>query len=188
MRGRRSRRYIRDVTHLYDSTRSRITLRTGTSGLFSAMAHDLEIEATGVRGEAEFEGSEPRGWLECPVTGLHVLGPVKHGRVDTQGLSPAERAEIERRIRELVLPMDLVRVDATPGKLRVRGPKSTEELSVRMERKDEGDVATFAGTVTLSMKRMGVGEVKGPLGAFKVTDAVEVTFRAVFVKRVLPSS
>ena len=176
------------MTHLFDSTRSRITLRTSTSGLFSAMAHDLEIEATGVRGEAEFESGEPHGWLECPVAGLHVVGVVKHGRVDMQGLSPAERAEVERRIREMVLPMDLVRVEATPGKLRVRGPKATEEVPARMERKDEGDVATFAGAVTLSMKRMGVGEVKGPLGAFKVTDAVEVTYRAVFVKRALPSS
>jgi hypothetical protein len=168
------------MTLRLDPSRSRIALRTGTSGLFSAVAHDLEIEAREPRGEADLEGDEPRGWIECPVHALHVVGVVRRGRVEASVLSNGDVADIERRIRREVLPMERVRIDALAEKLTVHGPRARQVIAWRTDRREENGAVTFSGETDLSLRALGIGDVKGPLGAFKVADLVRVLYRVTF--------
>jgi hypothetical protein len=169
------------MPHRIDLARSRIAIRTGTTGLFSAVAHDLEIEARELRGEADLDGDAPHGWIECPLRSLRVVGVVRRGRVETNVLSSGDVGDIERRVRTEVLPMESVRIEADTRQLTVHGPRAKQTLTWRPDRRDEAGAVTFAGETPLSLTALGVGVVKGPLGAFKVADAVRVIYRVTWI-------
>lgn len=169
------------MDHVLDPSRSEITLHTGTTGLFSAVAHDLEIAVREPRGEASFDAASAHGWIECPVRALVVVGAVKRGRVDAGVLSAGDRGDIERRIREVILPIPVVRIEATVDEIAVQGPSATQRLPARWTRADENGAIVLRGAMSLSLKKLGIAEVKGPLGAFRVADEVAVSFRVVWV-------
>jgi hypothetical protein len=164
-----------------DLGESTFVVRTRAKGLLARLAHDLELRA------ARFEGTvalaEDASWsaeLRFPVNELKVAGTLRGDVVDTAVLSGSDRAEIERRVREDVLPVALVEVGVRgssreSGEAVVRvGPK---EQRVRFTMKSAGERDAIEGRLTLSLAALGVGEIKGPLGAFKVSDAIEVLFR-----------
>src|SRR5437667_12856762 len=84
-----------------DPALSRVAVYTFAEGLFSALAHDLEIVAGDVSGEADGEKAEVR----VGVAALKVSGVMKRGRLDRDVLSESDRAAIEKQIREAVLPL-----------------------------------------------------------------------------------
>jgi hypothetical protein len=162
-----------------DPERTRVLLRTEAEGLLSALAHDLEIRAHDVTGS--FEGTH--GSVEVPVDGLRVVGAVKRGQVDPAVLTARDRGDIERRICEEVLTGGArVEVDVELAgdlvKLVVRAPRGTQAVSCGVRR--EGNRAR--GECDLSLSALGVGSVRGPMGAFRVSDRVTVTFDAYFVE------
>jgi hypothetical protein len=161
---------------------SRIALRTRAKGLLSRLAHDLEIVAEGFDGSVEIDGERWSGELRLPVKGLVVAGALRGGHVDRDVLSPSERAEIKRRIVSLHLKVEAVEVSLrgdslSGGEAVVRAGKAEQRVrfSVAVDRGDGGALAG-EGRIRLSLAALGVGEVKGPLGAFKLDDAVEVHF------------
>jgi hypothetical protein len=164
-----------------DPDRSSITLRTRAGGLFSVVAHDLELTARVSRGELKKEGDQYEGELAIEPSSIRVVGVIKRGSVDRNVLSASDVRDIEGRIareifggvREIV-----VRGSGTPrsAKIRVTGKRETI-ADVRIS--DENNAFSARGSV--SIKGLGLDEVKGPLGAFVIKDAVEVDATIAFV-------
>lgn len=104
-----------------------------------------------------------------------MTGALKKGRVDEGVLSVGDRFEIDRRIREELLAGE-VRVTATrQGRdlelavVAPRGRQSVRATAAITERDGSLDVRC---ELSLSMKALGVGPVKGPMGVFRVKDEV----------------
>ncbi len=169
-----------------DPKASSITVHTRAKGMLSRFAHDLELEAS--RYDVELDVQEGERWnaeLSFDVRGLRVVGVLKGNRVDRAVLSAADREDIERRIVSEHLRTDRVMVHAEGerfdrAEVTVTAARAEQRLSVplEVERRDAGALAVRA-TLSLSLSRLGVKEVKGPLGAFKVDDAIEVNVSLV---------
>src|SRR5271155_3433850 len=83
-----------------DAARSRVAIYTMAEGLFSALAHDLELVAGDVQGEA----TETTAEVRVAVASIKGSGVMKRGKLDTGVLSSADRETIERQVRDDVLP------------------------------------------------------------------------------------
>ncbi len=169
-----------------DAERSALTIRTRAEGLLARVAHDLELRAGTLAGD--FEGDSGR--VRVPIAGLRVVGAVKRGALHEGALSASDKAEIERRIREVVLAgSDEVHVDVTltgtRASLRVHAPRGTQQLECEVQREDAGSAdrggVRVRGRCALSLAALGVAPIKLPLGAGRVADAVEVRFEAQLV-------
>lgn len=165
---------------------STVTVRTGTEGLFSRMAHRLELVAQPVDGRGEREGEVLRGALRVRAQDVHVSGVVRGDRVDAHVLTADDVAAIDARVGGELFggPSTFdIEVDARAGggTVAVSSPRGKATSKVRLSVVDEGASLRVTGEVRLSLRALGAGPVKGPLGAFRVADEVEVTFRGLFV-------
>jgi hypothetical protein len=161
-----------------DPEKTTLTVRTKAEGFLSKLAHDLELRAHHVSGT--FDAG--RGTIRVPIDGLRVAGVVKRGKLDTTVLSTHDRSDIEKRIVDEVLAggshveVD-VEVDDARAQLTVRAPRGKQTVQCSLAR----DGHRARGECALSLSALGVHTVKGPMGAFRVADRVEVAFEAVFV-------
>lgn len=175
-----------------DPSRSRVAVYTFAEGLLSALAHDLEIVAMDVSGEADGDKAE----LRIAVGSLRVIGAMKRGRLDRDVLSASDRDAIEKQIRSEVLPG----VEVVARGERAGGSASVEltvprgkpaRVSCKVHVSDEPGATADAqdaqstrvrikGTADVSLKAIGAPPVKGPMGAFRVSDKVRVDFDLVF--------
>lgn len=162
---------------------STFTIRTRAEGMLSKLAHDLELVADGVTAEVDVDGETWRAGLVFPVDRIDVVGTLDGDRVDRGGLNRIERMEIKRRLRKEVLPDRTVRVVAegssfAEGKLTLLAPTGQHEVPLRELRVEaaNGDQLVVEGRSFVSLRALGIKEIKGPLGAFKVSDAVELRF------------
>ena len=166
-----------------DLAASSIVIRTKAKGLLARLAHDLEIRADGFEGNVASDGERWQVDLTFAVNKLTVVGALKSGRVDSSVLSESDRREIERKIREEVFVGGAVTVSGSGkndrGDLTVSAPAGKQSVQVRLDVKQDGGTTTASGSVQLSLARLGVKEIKAPLGAFKVADLVEVIARVV---------
>jgi hypothetical protein len=173
------------VTLIIDSANSKLSIRTRATGMLARLAHDIELAAADIRGQAVRNDEGFSGELVVPVSGLRVVGQLHGDRLDPAGISNSDRLEIERKIREEVFlgtkEIHLrgrgtawnradVTVETTRGKMSV-------PISIRGSEAD-GRVR-ISGRTELSLAALGVREIKGPVGAFKVKDAVEVLFEII---------
>lgn len=171
-----------------DPGASKLVLRTRAVGLLARLAHDLEIVATDLRGHGGPDGDGWTGELSVPVASLRVAGALKGEMVDPSVLSGSDRAEIERRVREEVLVGGSEVVVKAKGASRDRGEvtvtlgASSARVKVTLATADRQEGAVdVKGRCELSLRGLGGQEVKGPLGAFKVSDTIEVLFDLVLV-------
>ena len=166
-----------------DPSASKLVVRIRAAGLLARLAHDLEIAATDLSGRARENGETWSAELRVPVAGLRVAGTLRGDTLVPEGLSPSDRAEVERRIRQDVLRgTSVIQVQASgetrdrahaeaslaAASARTTAPMSTRDLS--------GGAVSAAGACRLSLAALGIHEIKGPLGAFKVRDDIEVRF------------
>jgi hypothetical protein len=162
---------------MIDFEASSVRVRTRAKGLLARLAHDLELRATRFEGTVELDGASWSAELRFPVRELKVAGTLRGDAVDSEVLSSSDRAEIERRVREDVLPVPAVEVSLR-GSSRESGEAivrvGSKEQRVRFNVKAVRE--SMEGRLTLSLSALGVAEIKGPLGAFKVSDAIEVLF------------
>jgi len=166
------------VTYSIDPSRSTLTLRTRAGGLFSALAHDLELAGKIARGSATREGERWEGELAIEPSSIKVVGAVKRGEVDRNVLSASDVRDIESRIvsdvfggvGELVIRCSGT-VDAPT--LRVTAKRETL-MNAKVSVKNDDAARVFHAKGTVSIKGLGLNEVKGPLGAFVIKDDVEV--------------
>jgi hypothetical protein len=172
------------VTELrLDPAASRLLVRTRAAGLFARLAHDLEFQASQISGHARVEGRDWTAELTIPVMGLVVTGTLRDEALDPAGLSPSDRQEVEQKTREQILRGTrevLVRawgsaldraeahVELASGRAQVAAPLTTRELA--------GGALEVSGACWMSLRSVGVAEVKGPLNAFKIRDEIEIRF------------
>lgn len=170
----------------FNPQESRLILHTKATGLLSRFAHDLEIAASGMSAEVSLDGDAWKAEVRVPVSGLSVVGVLRGGLVDKGVLSDADRAEIENKIRrEVFSGRAEVRVSAG-GEARSRGEAAvlvgskSERVRVSQEAVEKGaGKIEVSGRLEVSMKKLGLEEVKGPLGAFKVSDTILVVYTMV---------
>ncbi len=173
---------------------SELTVETKAVGMLAKLAHDLSIVANEVDAAAVVSGDQLEVKVRVPVARLSVRGVRKGGTVDESVLSASDRAEIQRRLREEVIkPAEVVATltvpassIAEPGK-RTAAAKGTVEIGARRASVtgnmalDVTDArATAEGRVRVNMPSLGITPPKGPLGAFKVHEDVEIVVRLVF--------
>lgn len=168
-----------------DPAASRLAIRTRATGMLARLAHDLEISAAEVRGHARLDG-DGAGWtaeLLVPVSGLSVAGVLHGDRLDPAGLSASDRGDVERKMRDEVLRGTReVRVEASGrsrahAEARVHLHSGAASISSALTtREAPGGALTVAGTAHLSLRALGIPEIKGPLGAFKLKDDLEIRF------------
>lgn len=173
------------VNLVLDPAGSRVHVRTFAEGLFARLAHDLELACRDVEGEGHYAPDAGSGsaTLEVPITGIYVVGVRKGAAVDEQGLSPSDKHDAIEKMRHDVFHTTAqdarVRVEASldQGKARVRvvapSGRSTE-VTLAPRLRSEGDVVHVAGTFPVSLQALGSDVVKGPMGAFRVKDLVEI--------------
>lgn len=166
-----------------DPKRSSVRLRTFAEGLFSRLAHDLELRCGGLSGTAADERSAT---IVVPVLGITVAGTLKNDEVDATGLSPSDQADCLSKMRREVFHVrgseDAVRVEAALDRVRVIPPngKTVERKVALVPKKQDDGALRVQGTIALSLREIGSDPVKGPMNAFRVKDDVEVLFDVVF--------
>jgi hypothetical protein len=170
------------VSAAIDFEASTVTIRTRAKGMLARLAHDLEIDASDFAGEVELDGDAWTASLVFDAAKLRVVGVPKGQRVDRTVLSSSDKDEIEQRMRtELRGGRVEVRAEGSDrrrGEVKVKAAAGEQTLpvSISVEERSDGELVA-KGELKLSLKRLGIQEIKGPLGAFKVDDAVEVAFR-----------
>ena len=169
----------------FDSQASTFTIRTRAEGMLARFAHDLEISADTVEAEVERDGEAWRATLHIPVRQLRVVGTVNNGRVDTSVLSAKDQRDITQRLHNEILPGEHVVVRASGDSteradVEVTVPRGAQRMCIPLRCDTRADGALeVLGRVTLSLRALSIREIKAPLGAFKVSDAVEVAFVVV---------
>lgn len=168
-----------------DSANSKLTIRTRAAGLLARLAHDLEFTAADIRGQAVRNDQGISGELIVPVSGLRVAGQLHGDRLDPAGTSHSDRLDIERKVREEVFH------GATEIHVRGRGtawnhvdvtvetPLGRMSIPLSIRGSEADGRVRISGRTEVSLAKLGVREIKGPLGAFKVKDAVEVLFEII---------
>lgn len=169
-----------------DAAKSHLRIETRAKGLLAKLAHDLSIEGHGPKGSFAVEGDAFTFTLEIPVASLRVAGVRKGGHVETGVLSSGDLADIHKKLRDEVLvgsssvtvsakgtaPADDAK-DASV-ELTVRAGRGEQRVRTRLTLVRDGDRITATGMATVSLEALHIPPVKGPLGAFRVDDAIEV--------------
>ncbi len=172
--------------------KSSVRIHTFAEGMFSRLAHDLELRCTKLEGRATRSDSAPdsgTATLEVPIEGI-AFGGILHGdRVDESGLSVGSPSDVIEKMHKDVFqgrasgPVRLeVTLDAGSARIRIVPPNGRAvERTVRPTLTDEaGGSVRVKGMVDVSLAAIGSATVKGPMGAFRVKDRIEVLFDAVF--------
>jgi hypothetical protein len=166
-----------------DPARSRVAVYTFAEGLFSALAHDLEllVEGSGLSGESDGTNAAE---VRVRVEAIRVSGVMKKGRLETGVLSAGDREAIEKQIRQDVLPgAEVVARGTLDGKrasIEVSAPRGSGRVTCDVTVDAEGEGKRVRGKVEVAMSSLGCPPVKGPMGAFKVRDRVRVEFDLAF--------
>lgn len=169
------------TTNRLDPTGLTLDVCTRREGVLARVGHDLRIRATGVRLEHDASGLV----VAVPVSGLGVVAVRTPRGDDATKLSSADRATIERHLREDVLdaashPEIVASVRArAEGRavaarivLVLRG--SRQELDLTLHRSTDG---AWAGAVTFAPSRFGIAPFRAMMGALRVADEVTTDVR-----------
>ncbi|MCL2725357.1 MAG: hypothetical protein FWD69_13070 [Polyangiaceae bacterium] len=178
-----------------DPSRSQIRLRTFAEGLFSKIAHDLELVCSKLSGTASRDDTSAAmtgtATIEIPIRGIEVAGTLHGSRVDAAGLSTRERHDcLEKMRREVfhvgdegVVRAEIVLRD-TAAHVRIVPPKGkSAEMSARVTVREQEGVIVGQGMLEVSLSAIGSDVVKGPMNAFRVKDRVEVHFEIAFTPK-----
>ncbi len=171
-------------TLLVDSATAKITVRTRAEGLLARLAHDLELIGREVSGNVTVDGDAWTANLSVPVAALRVEGALHGAELDRSALSASDRAQVEQKMRDDVFFGGARAVTAAAHGTSRTGGEATIAIGSRSQRvpvtlsvePTEGGPTRATGRLTVSLAQLGVKPIKGPLGAFRVKDAVEILF------------
>lgn len=179
---------------ILDADKSSIVVRTYAEGILARMAHDLELDVRVASGAATLEGEPgPRatgeGTLVVDIDAVRVRGTLKKGRLDETALSESDKAQILEKIREDVLGARAkgarveVRASLAGGHVDAeltlpRGTTAKARSSVTVT--SEGGGVCLAASFRITVSSLGAKPVKGPMGAFRVRDEIDVVASLVF--------
>jgi len=156
-----------------------ITVRA--EGALARMAHDIRLEARD--GSFELDGDSVRA--RFPVAGIHVALTSRHGKDEFEPPSAKDAGEIEERLRTVALAGgDEVLVTGSREAIEVIAPHGKQRVSPgKLEVREEDGRTVVRGACTLSLAALGTGEIRLPLGAVRVKDAIDVEFAVTVEKR-----
>lgn len=174
-----------EASYEIDVASSRIRVHTQATGLLARLAHDLELEASGFEPELTADGDAWSAELRFSPARLRVVGVRRGERVDETVLSAKDKDDIRQLMDERVFSGVSAVVVRAEGAQRGRGSATVQlhkqqTVSVRhavSQRDDESWLVE--GRCSLSLRALGAKEVKGPLGAFKVHDGIDVLYSVV---------
>lgn len=184
------------TTLRYEQGGSRLTIETRAKGMLAKLAHDLSIEARDANVTASIEAGRVTVVARVRVASLSVVGVRKGGSVDRNVLSTSDRAEIEKKIQNEVFrgPEVVVTMEASLGEGGLADGRRTVDATGRVEAAGKSarvssratvEVASgrakVQGRVRLDLPSLSIAPPKGPLGAFRVDDEVDVDFDLAFV-------
>lgn len=164
-----------------DPEGTRVRVYTFAEGMFSRLAHDLELEAPLAEVTGELDGAGD-GHLDVSFRAgsVRVIGFVKKGVTDEHGPSGSDRADIVER---MLAALGATAESTIRARVEKKGGRVTVDLEVPTGRaKAEAAIREEGGALVArlrySMPTLGMKPVKGPLGAFRLADHVEVEVRA----------
>ncbi|MFO0547607.1 MAG: hypothetical protein U0271_04410 [Polyangiaceae bacterium] len=182
----------------FDSSKSQITIETRAKGMLAKLAHDLSIIVRSYSVTPSVQGGRVSVELRAQGSSLEVDGVRKSGHLDRSVLSAGDKSDIHKRIRDdLFQGQDLVaRLEADgDGWLEaadvsrdveltgaVSHGRASQRVSVRARLESTAAQVVVNGTLRLSLPSLGMTPPKGPLGAFRVDDELEVVFRLHFAR------
>lgn len=180
------------MTWTFDRAHTEISIETTAKGMLAKLAHDLRLLASEPSATiTEKDGGRVEVALTIPVRSVKVDGVRKSGKVDRSVLSTSDRSDIEKKIRDEVLRSPDVKVTVSLASapaagvtapadaiVEVGGQRATVPVRVAIAEKDGRTHAS--GRAKVSMTALRIAPVKGPLGAFRVDDEVDVVFDVAF--------
>lgn len=160
-------------TYNLGPSNGKVWIKTGVEGPGARMAHSLTIEATKWNGTAVVGEDPSQSSLEVSVD---VEGfEVRDGKGGVKPLSDNDRAEIKKSIMNKILGPGQITFKSNSisggnvqGTVTVKGQSAPITVNVS----ESGGKVTANATVVQTA--VGIKPFKGPLGAFRLTDAVEV--------------
>ncbi|MFG1942199.1 YceI family protein [Nonomuraea sp. NPDC048826] len=166
----------------------RLLVETRRTGLGAKAGHDLTIEATRWRGEAVVDLGDPgasRVSVEVDAGSLRVVS----GTGGVKPLTDADRADIERNIRDKVLhagrsPVIAFRsgqVTGTRESFQVEGELTLAGVTRPLTLACVHDGERVRGSATITQTRWGIKPYSAFFGALKLDDDVEVRFDVALV-------
>ncbi len=175
-----------------------ITVRTSAEGMLARLAHDLELEWRVAEGTATIEAEQVTARLRITADALTVVGVRKNGALCRDVLSTGERADIKKKLlssigadrEDAVIRAEITMEGAPPSDRPITAPvaakvlvelpcgRATTTADVRITMSEGVTHAT--GTLNLSLRALDIPEIKGPLGAFRLKDKIELAFKAEF--------
>jgi hypothetical protein len=183
------------VRYEIDLSRSTLEIFTFADGLFARLAHDLRLSVS--EGELSAERVDGAVSVRAKVRlgALRVDGVMKDGALREGVLSADDRAQILAKMRTEVfggLGEDAhvefeghLRGTSLAGTVRSPAGRSAKAHgTATTTASTSGEVAAedVVGSFELSLRELAGHDVKGPLGAFRVSDHVRVAFKARFVE------
>ena len=165
---------------------SHVRVRTFAEGMLARLAHDLELEWPVAEGHADLASGEASVRIDADA--VTVLGAKKGRHVDLGALSVSDREEIKRRLLGSIGAdrgngVIVANIKIASGRSKVAKVeialacgRATTDADVEMSEHD--GTTRVTGSLTLSLRALGVPEIKGPLGAFRLKDRIELAFAA----------
>jgi hypothetical protein len=149
------------------------------------MAHSLEIHARPQEGTGERDGDAVRGTLRFSSTDLHVEGVLHGSTLDRKTLSASDVTTIDERMAHGLFggaaTFDIViEGHGSSATIEVKTPRARATCTARVSFAEDAAGLKVHGEARLSLKALGAEPVAGPLGAFRVSDALEVAFDGTF--------
>lgn len=147
-------------------------------GLLSRLGHDLRLSLDAF--EVTLETGTVVGRFD--TTSIRVDGAMKAGALDPDGLSPKDRAKIEKTVRNDVLRVDRFPEAVFEASLEPRGDtgelRSSLTLLGRRRALDPIQVIPlgdrFVAKLTIEPTRWGIKPYRGLAGALKIQDRIDV--------------
>jgi polyisoprenoid-binding protein YceI len=165
-----------------DSAHSSLRVRVSKSGVFSAFAHNHEIEAPIESGEVTAEGNPSVG-LRVDARKLSVLDPeaTADTRAQVQKTMLGPQVLDTERFREIHFQSSEIETKGTDhwlvhGTLDLHG--QSHPVTVDVSLKD----GVYRGTATLKQTEFGIKPVTVAGGTVKVKDEIRVEFAIALVK------
>jgi polyisoprenoid-binding protein YceI len=165
-----------------DSANSSITVKVEKTGLFSAFAHNHEIQAPLASGD-----------LDAQKRTATLVFNTKDMRVLDEGVKDSEKADIEHTMKsEKVLDVEkfpeirFVSTAITPqdsGRYLVRGDLTIHGTTRPVEFPVTLANSRYTGSVKLKQTDFGISPVSIAGGAVKVKDVIEVLFEIVSLNK-----
>lgn len=178
---------------------STLDVWTFKEGLLSKVAHDLQIAASGLEGEATVEQGKFSLKISIPVDKLAVKGSVHDGK--TTPMSDKDHREIETTTKGSAV-LDAAKFpkivysaegkgDPLAGPLQADGTLALKGASkpvpVQLKVKNEGGKLSVAGEVTFKQTAFGIKPYSAMLGTLKVKDEVRISWSLSLVPAPVPA-